>query len=178
MPISKPKGKGGAGAKAKTPNMTTKPKPLKTKDVTHPKPVGRPTKYEPRYCDEAEAFMAQGYSLGAFAGSIGVARSTINEWIDNQPDFSEAVSRAKAKRLMHWETAGLAVAKDGGGPGTATIIVFGLKNMGDADWSDRQQHELSGPGGAPIETKTTVDLSRLNPDQLRALASIKLPTDT
>lgn len=114
-------------------------------------PVGRPTKYEDRFCDELEAFMGEGYSLGAFAGSIGVARSTLNEWIDNYPDFSEAVSRAKAKRLMHWEERALSVAKDGGGAGSATMIVFGLKNMDDGDWRDKTEQEVTGKNGGPIQ---------------------------
>lgn len=136
---------------------------------------GRPTKYDPAYCEAVEASMGEGYSLGAFAGKIGVARSTLNEWIAANPDFSEAVSRAKAKRLAHWEEAGIKVAKDGGGAGSATMIVFGLKNMGDGEWSDTQRQEISGRDGAPIQS--TIDLSGLTPEQLRAIASIKLPAD-
>ena len=56
------------------------------------RPVGRPTKYDPAYCDDVEAEMGNGLSLTAFAGVIGVSRSTINEWIDANPEFSEAVS--------------------------------------------------------------------------------------
>jgi hypothetical protein len=142
-------------------------------------PAGRPTKYEDRFCDMVEEAMGSGLSLGAFAGQIGVARSTINEWIDNHPAFSEAVSRAKGKRLLHWEQAAIRVAEKGGGPGTATIIVFGLKNMGGEEWADVQRQELTGKDGAPIqsETRHAMDVSGLTEDQLRAIASIKLPAD-
>lgn len=94
--------------------------------------------------------MGKGFSLTAFAGQIGVARSSINEWIDNFPEFSEAVSRAKAKRLLHWEQAAHRVAEKGGGPGTATIIVFGLKNMGGDEWRDKQEVEHSGGIGITV----------------------------
>lgn len=137
-------------------------------------PRGRPTVYDPAYCDALEAFMAQGFSFTAFAGSIGVCRNTLDNWAKEHPDFLGARNRAKARRGLHWEKAALAVAKDGGGPGAAQIIAFGLKNMGDGEWADVQKQELSGPGGAPIQT---VDLSGLSPEQLRAVASIKLPTD-
>ncbi|BAU93403.1 putative terminase small subunit [Methylorubrum populi] len=116
---------------------------------------GRPTKYDPAFCGVVEAEMANGLSLGAVAGIIGVARSTINEWMAEHPEFSEAVSRAKAGRLLHWERAALRVATTGGGPGTATIIVFGLKNMGGDEWTDTTKTELSGPGGGPIKTEET-----------------------
>ena len=114
-------------------------------------PGGRPTKYEPRFCDMVEEEMAKGFSLTAFAGIIGVAKSTLNEWMSEHKEFSDAVSRAKSKRLLLWEKAAMKVAVSGGGPGTATIIVFGLKNMGGDEWSDKQQHEFSGPDGGPIK---------------------------
>jgi transposase len=116
---------------------------------------GRPTKYDPAFCEIVETEMANGLSLGAVAGILRVARSTINEWMEHYPEFSEAVSRAKAGRLLHWERAALNVATRGGGPGTATIIVFGLKNMGGDDWTDITKTEISGPGGKPIQTEET-----------------------
>lgn len=121
--------------------------------------------------------MGSGLSLGAFAGKIGVSRSTINEWMAANPEFSEAVSRAKSARLLHWELAGLSVAKEGGGAGAATMIVFGLKNMGGDEWTDTQKTELTGAGGGPIQTNAALDLTGLTPEQLRALASIKLSAD-
>lgn len=108
------------------------------------RPVGRPSVYEERFCDEVEAFMGQGYSLTAFAGSIDVSRATIDNWMKAHPEFLEAVSRSKAKRLMHWEGQALKVSEKGGGPGTATVIVFGLKNMGGDEWSDASKVEHSG----------------------------------
>lgn len=106
--------------------------------------------------------MGEGLSIGAFAGHIGVARSTINEWIEQYPEFSEAVSRAKAKRLLHWEREALRVARTGGGPGTATIIVFGLKNMGGDEWTDKVVTEHTGKDGGAIKAEALI------PDDLRA----------
>lgn len=113
-------------------------------------PGGRPTKYDPAYCALVVEDMGKGYSLGAFAGLIGVARSTINEWIDNYPEFSEAVSRGKAVRLRDWEQAAMNIRSGNGGAGASTITIFGLKNMSDGDWDDVQRQEFSGPGGGPI----------------------------
>jgi phage terminase small subunit len=39
---------------------------------------------------------------------------------------------------------------------------------------DKVKGELSGPGGGPIPVSTTVDVSSLSEEQLRALASIKV----
>lgn len=135
-------------------------------------PAGRPTKYEERYGEELEAFMGEGYSATAFAGHIGVSRATIDNWSKEHPEFLEALTRAKAKRLLQWEKTALTVAKEGGGPGSATVVVFGLKNMGGDEWADVTKQELSGPGGGPIQSKTTVDAAGLTEEQLRVLAGI------
>jgi hypothetical protein len=114
------------------------------------RPVGRPSDYEPAYCGQLEEFMGQGFSATAFAGHIGVSRATIDNWTKAHPEFLGALSRAKAKRTLQWEKAGLKVAEKGGGPGTATMIMFGLKNMGGDEWADVQRKELTGKDGAPL----------------------------
>jgi transposase len=131
--------------------MTTRAKKPRA-TAAEKRPVGRPTKYEPRFCDELEAFMAQGYSATAFAGSIGVSRATIDNWTKEHPEFLEALSRAKAKRLLDWERAAHRVRDKGGGPGTAQIITFGLKNMGGDEWVDKQAVEHTGALGVTYVT--------------------------
>lgn len=102
--------------------------------------AGRPTKYEPRFCDELIAFMGQGYSLTAFAGSIDVARSTINEWMGANPEFSEAARVGQAKRTMALEKTLIAGET---GPKVASHI-FALKNADPEGWKDKQEVEHSG----------------------------------
>ena len=126
--------------------------------------MGRPTKYEPRFCALVVEDMAKGYSLGAFAGLIGVDRSTINEWIANYPEFSQAVKEGKALRLRQWETANMkgGFTKDGGNP---TLIIFGLKNAGADEWVDRAEVTYSGAVG-------TYDLSKLSDDELKSTIEV------
>lgn len=113
--------------------------------------TGRPTKYDPKYCDLVVEHMRGGASLTSFAGSIGVARSTINEWIDQNFEFSEAVKEGKAVCAAWWEELARTNAKEG--RGNATLVIFGLKNMAAADWRDRASVELSGPNGGAIQTE-------------------------
>lgn len=122
-------------------------------DEDRPKhPGGRPTKYDPVYCDMVGPFMAQGYSLTAFAGEIDVSRSTIELWTKEHPEFSGAVSRAKAKTLLSWETRARQCGDGLLGNGAAGMIAFALKNFGGDDWRDKQEVEHSGKGGGPIQT--------------------------
>lgn len=101
---------------------------------------GRPSKYQATYCNEVIETMATGLSLTAFAGEIGVARSTINEWIDNHPQFSEAVRVAKAKRTLALERGMLAAES---GP-AVTARMFALKNADPDEWREKREIEHSG----------------------------------
>jgi hypothetical protein len=112
-------------------------------------PAGRPSKYEPAFCEAVVEHMKDGASLTSFAASIEVARSTINEWIDAHPEFSEAVKRGKAGCAAWWEKQTRKLAVDGGG--NATLCIFGLKNMAAEDWRDKHELEHSGSVISKVE---------------------------
>lgn len=76
---------------------------------------GRPSKYNPKYCDEIIAFMVDGASLAEFAVHIGVARSTIDEWVGSYPEFSVAKREAVSVAQAWWEELGRRIAM-GEGP--------------------------------------------------------------
>jgi hypothetical protein len=104
--------------------------------------VGRPTTYNPDYCEQVGKFLAEGYSLGAFAGSIGVARSTVYKWAEEHPEFSDAVKTGQAGSQFWWEKRNREFAATG--EGNATAIIFGLKNRAADDWRDKQELEHTG----------------------------------
>ena len=104
--------------------------------------AGRPTKYDPSYCDLVVEHMATGASLTSFASSIDVCRDTVSEWCSKHEEFSAAVKRAKAKCAAWWED----VARKGaiGEDANPTLCIFGLKNMAPDDWRDKQELQHSG----------------------------------
>jgi hypothetical protein len=121
-------------------------------------PAGRPSKYDPSYCAAVIEHMTDGASLTSFAADIGVARSTINQWIGDYPEFSEAVTIAKAKCLAWWERVNRQNAESG--RGNPTSCIFGLTNMSaDGEWRNKQQVEHTGANGAPLPA-ITVQLVR------------------
>ncbi len=126
-------------------------------------PGGRPTKYRPEFCTAVGLYLDQGYSLTSFAAECDVARSTINEWIAQFPEFSEAVHKAQAKKARWWETTLLGIARNGGGPGAATAAIFGIKNAAPEDFRDKQDVEHSGPGGVPL-APPVINVSFIKPD--------------
>ena len=73
----------GAGRK---PGQTTKSDAQDAPLFTPKK--GRPSVYDPAFCDEIVEFCSQGFSITAYAGSIGVSRRTITEWTTVHEAFS------------------------------------------------------------------------------------------
>jgi hypothetical protein len=112
--------------------------------------MGRPSSYDPAYCDQVIEFLKDGYSLTAFAGEIGVARSTVFKWMEEHEEFSDSVKIGQAGATLWWEKANRALATSG--TGNATACIFGLKNRASDDWRDISKTEHSGPEGKPIET--------------------------
>lgn len=126
--------------------------------------AGRPTKYDPAYCEQVVEHMAEGASLTSFAGEISVARSTINEWMEANPEFSEAVRVGKSKCAAWWEKRGRDIAMGLGGPGASTLAVFGMKNMAPDEWRDKTEVDHRSPDGSMAPTKIIIQAADVRSD--------------
>lgn len=97
-------------------------------------PGGRPTKYCADRCDEVAEVMGRGLSLTAFAGEIGVSRSTVDAWRAAHSDFAEAVRIGQARRTAALER-GLLDPETTGPRITARI--FALKMAAPEEWREK-----------------------------------------
>jgi hypothetical protein len=104
-------------------------------------PVGRPTKYDPKYCQMLIGHMAKGFSFESFAGRINTCPATIYKWANEFPAFSEAKELAYAKNLDFWEAAGIEGMwnEKEGRSLNASVWIFNMKNR--HKWRDRQEIE-------------------------------------
>lgn len=102
------------------------------------------TLYDPSFAQAVIEDSSDGYSLGGFAGRIGVARRTIDNWAASHPEFALAVSRAKAARQRWWESILIHVAQTGGTGSQGQIAIFGVINTGAGDWKQKQEIEHTG----------------------------------
>lgn len=120
-------------------------------------PAGRPTKYKPAYCEAVVEHLTDGASLTSFAAEIDVARTTLNDWMKEHPEFAEACARAKAKCAAWWEKANRKLATTG--EGCQGAIALGLKNMAGDDWKDKQllgsDPDNPLPAGVSVTFKNT-----------------------
>ncbi|MBN49970.1 MAG: hypothetical protein CMN85_10545 [Spongiibacteraceae bacterium] len=134
--------------------MATTKAPVKKK--TTKGAGGRPTKYDKRYCEMAIAYMQDGYSVTALAGHIGVARSTVFKWAEQNPEFSDALKTAQALAAMWWEDRLRAIAK--GEDGNATAAIFGVKNRSSEEWKDKTEQDHTSSDGSMSPKPTTIEL--------------------
>jgi hypothetical protein len=69
--------------------------------------MGRPTKYDPSYCERIIKLGKEGMSVVEMACDIGVHRETIEKnWPAEYPEFSEAFARARDESQAWWERTG------------------------------------------------------------------------
>jgi len=69
---------------------------------------GRPSTYSLERCDAIIEIMRAGYTMTAAAGLMGVSRVTLYRWVAIYPEFSYALSLAKALYAFKWESELLA----------------------------------------------------------------------
>ena len=105
------------------------------------RPIGRPTKYKPEYCEMLIEHMSGGLSFESFAGVINVNQDTLHEWVKVWPEFSEAKKLAFAKCQLWWEKVGISglwSTKDSSF--NTGVYCFNMKNR--FKWTDKV--EVSG----------------------------------
>lgn len=145
-----------------------------SEDTPERRPVGRPSSYDPAYCDTVRALGAEGMSPAEIAMELGVPRTTMLSWADVHEEFSTALAHAKEFELAWWERQSRTnLATSGFQAGLWKHAMSG--RFPSEPYRDRA--EIAGKDGGPIETRVGVDVTGLNAEQLRALASVRLPTD-
>jgi hypothetical protein len=145
-----------------------------------PKPegyvFGRPTLYRPEYCQLAIDTMGKGLSLTAFAGTIGVTKSAVYEWMAAHRDFDNAINMGRAARVAALETKLLTTSQGVG----VTAAIFALKNADPDEWQDRYYSETKV--NVSIDQMSDADLlaiaARGDPPAMIELNPVEVATDT
>lgn len=138
------------------------------------RPVGRPSKYKPEYCDRiVEMAKETGAGPAEYASEFDIDRTTLYDWAAAHEDFSTALSRAKVHEQAWWERAGrkgMYLEKF-----NALVWKTSVQARFRQDYTERTQTELSGPNGAPVQVESkTLDARALAPEQREALKEILL----
>jgi len=123
--------------------------------------MARPTTYDPEYCERVIEWGKQGKSVTWMAAELDVSRDTIYQWIAVNPEFSDAITRAKAKAQRWWEDAG----QNGMlAPGfNAGVYTKSMAARFPEDWRDNSKVELTGANGGPVQQALTIEFVDASP---------------
>jgi len=114
------------------------------------RPVGRPSEYDPAFCEQVIAFGKEGYSKAEMAAGLGATRQTLDNWARANPDFLDAVQTALEFSLAWWEGKSR-TGIEKGGAFNAGLWSKAMSGRFPAE-PYRERQELTGPNGGPIET--------------------------
>lgn len=131
---------------------------MKTKLSNSKNSVGRPSKFEPEFCEQAYKLCLLGLTNEELASFFGVATSSIDKWISEIPEFSGAIKKGRIiadsnvadrlyQRAMGYEHPEEKVFCNNGDIVSATVTkhyppepvaaFFWLKNRQRKKWKDK-----------------------------------------
>jgi transposase len=132
-------------------------------------PAGRPSEYDPAYCERVIALGKQGKSKVVMAAELGVTKPTLENWARQHPEFLSALGLAMTHAQVWWENAGqkgLTAEKF-----NASIWSRSMAARFPEDWRENSRHEHTGPNGGPIQHE--IDLTGLSDEELEQLERIR-----
>jgi hypothetical protein len=65
-------------------------------------PVGRPSNYKPEYCQQAIELGKIGKTMVHIANAFGKTKSVLHFWMDEHPEFAEAIALSKQLNEAYW----------------------------------------------------------------------------
>lgn len=77
-------------------NQTDKPQEEK-------RPVGRPSRYDPAYCEQVIQLGGKGKSVEQIGAILGIGTRTLFTWRDQNEEFRHALELAKELEQAWWE---------------------------------------------------------------------------
>lgn len=140
---------------------------------------GRPTKYKPEYCEQAQKLVMLGATDVQMADFFEVSISTFYLWKVQNPEFSDALKQSKEQKDAMVEKSlyeravgytcretkvfnqnGEIITKDVDKhyPPDPTAQIFWLKNRQPEQWRDRR--ELTGADGEPLHPDNEKELAK------------------
>jgi len=111
-------------------------------------PAGRPTDYQPEYCEQVVELGKIGYSPAQMAAHFDVARDTLNNWAEAHEEFLAALNRAKAHCQAWWENKGMDGMEKAGF--NAAVWSKSMQARFREDYTERQEQTHKGDANNPI----------------------------
>jgi transposase-like protein len=121
-------------------------------DQIEKRPVGRPSQYDPAYCERIIELGRLGKSIEQIAAQIGVGTKTIYNWRDEFPEFLRALEMAKELELDWWENIAqnMMVENKDGSKLNSAIWSRSMAARFPKKYRESTKTEITGENGAPL----------------------------
>ena len=118
---------------------------------------GRPSKYDPKYCDTVVDMMSKGYSKEAVAGEIGISKVTLYKWMEEHEDFMNAVRMGEQKARLWFDKIMVdnLVHSKNGKQINSSVYALNMKNR--FGFSDKKEIDLGEKTLEPIKLAYNLD---------------------
>jgi transposase-like protein len=105
-------------------------------------PAGRPSKYDPSYCEIVVELGKQGKSVAQMCAHFDISRQTIENWAEQHAEFLEAFTRAKVHMQAKLEEIGFdgLHSKDFNAPAWKTTMQARFRD----EYTERRELNHSG----------------------------------
>lgn len=116
------------------------------------RPVGRPSAYDPAFCEKAIELGKLGKSTEAIGSILDVGTATLYRWREEFPEFREALETAKDHELRWWEEqaqAYMVESKDGNRL-NSSIWSRSMAARFPKKYRESTKQEITGADGAPL----------------------------
>lgn len=114
--------------------------------------VGRPSQYDPAFCEQVIELGKIGKSTEAIGAILGVGTATLYRWRDEHEEFREAISLAKDHELHWWEEQAQAymVENKESDKLNAGIWARSMAARFPKKYRESVKQEITGAEGAPL----------------------------
>ena len=129
------------------------------------RPVGRPSLYDPSYCEKVIELGRLGKSTEAIASMLDVGTATLYRWRDEHEEFREALSIAKDHELRWWEemAQGYMIEAKDGERLNGTIWSRSMAARFPKKYRESVKQEITGADGAPL--LSGINVTFVKPDE-------------
>ena len=133
-------------------------------ETTEKRPVGRPSLYDPKYCEEVIAYGKLGKSVEQIAAILNVSLRTMYSWRDSHEEFLHALEDAKTYEQAWWEeqAAAYMVENKESDRLNATLWSRSMAARFPKKYRESTKTEITGADGAPLLSGIQVSFVKPN----------------
>jgi hypothetical protein len=140
-------------------------------DVKEKRPVGRPTKYKPEYCERVIELGKEGYSYAEIAADLEVDKASLYDWAASHEEFSTALRAAKTFEQAWFEREARSNMKNR--DFNANLWYRSAASRFREDYTERKETQLTGANGGAVQVESkSIDTDALSADQRSALRDL------